>query len=95
MNNNRRRELKDVTILIDKAHSLLMEAQEELDRIAGEEEESYDNLPEGLQDSERGQQIEENYENLFEWSNDLENNRDELSDIIDKLQELGEFDIYQ
>lgn len=48
MNNKRRKELKEIIELIDQAR-LRLEA------VADEEEEAYYNLPDSLQESERGE----------------------------------------
>ena len=53
---------------MEKAVDLLGEAQEIIDTCAEEERESFDNLPEGVQESERGQQMEENADNLEDVS---------------------------
>jgi hypothetical protein len=52
MNNERRKQ-------IEEAQSLLDNAREILDIAANEEQDSFDNLPEGLQVSERGERMEE------------------------------------
>jgi DNA repair ATPase RecN len=52
MNNERRKQ-------IEEAQSLLDNAREILDLAANEEQDSFDNLPEGLQASERGERMEE------------------------------------
>lgn len=45
------------------------------------EQESFDNLPEGLQQSERGEQMEENVSNL-------ESSMNSLDEVISCLEEL-------
>jgi DNA repair ATPase RecN len=52
MNNERRKQ-------IEEAQNLLDNAREILDLAANEEQDSFDNLPEGLQASERGERMEE------------------------------------
>lgn len=48
-----------------------------LEEMAEEEQEKYDNMPEGLQDSERGQAIQEAADNLQQAADDLQNWIDE------------------
>ena len=74
MNKQRRNRLQKV---IDK----LEELSEELHDICSEEEDAYDNMPEGLQEAERGQLM---YENIDEMS-DMEC---EMDDWVNRLQEI-------
>ena len=53
MNDARRRRLEDAQELIDRAQRILEDVMEE-------EREAYENLPEGLQRSERGMQMFDN-----------------------------------
>ena len=76
MNKQRRKEL-------DRIHTLLLEASEALEMVAEEEQEAFDNLPEGLQQSDRGQEMEETAANLQELA-------DTLSDIVGELWEVVE-----
>ena len=76
MNKERRNRLGDV---IDK----LEELQAEVASIAEEEREAYDNMPEGLQESEKGQQISENADDLDSIDSDFES-------LLDTLRELSE-----
>ena len=76
MNKQRRKEL-------DRIHTLLLEASEALEMVASDEQDAFDNLPEGLQQSERGKEIEETASNLAEWA-------ETLSDIVGELWEVIE-----
>ena len=58
MNNERR---KVINKMIDK----LDEVRRELDSCMDLEQEEYDNMPEGLQESERGDRMQENVDNLY------------------------------
>lgn len=61
-----------------------LEAQKtEIESIQEEEQEAYDNMPESLQDSERGQA-------MYECVSDLESERDSLEDVAQNLQEILE-----
>lgn len=63
-----------------KASDLILEAKEAVEGIAGEEQESFDKLSEGLQQSERGQRMEEVANSLEGAASRLE----ELADTIDE-----------
>lgn len=52
----------------------------EVDAMQEEESNKYDNLPEGLQDSEKGEAIYESVENLESAANSLEEAIDYLED---------------
>lgn len=57
MNNARRKLLKQAIELLDKADELILE-------VLDDERDSYDNLPEMLQSSERGEKISSNIDKL-------------------------------
>ena len=74
MNKARRKWLADVQAAIERA-------KEELEQIRDEEQEAYDNLPEGIQDSERGETMYENIDNLDTMAGDLEDILESFYDI--------------
>lgn len=74
MNKQRRKEL-------DKVQDLIIDAQNALEELKDEEQECYDNLPEGIQDSERGDAMQEAIEYL-------EAAYDNLQDAIDNISEV-------
>lgn len=76
MNKERRKMLQDI---IDK----LDEQRLEIESVQEEEQEAYDNLPESIQYSERGETMSENIDELESAVSDLE-------DIISTLQEIVE-----
>lgn len=59
MNKERRRELQ-------RAYDMLDNAKQIIEDIADAEQDAFDNLPEGLQASDRGARLEENSYNLDE-----------------------------
>ena len=69
MNRNRRKRLA-------KALNLIREASVLLEEIRDEEQECFDNLPEGLQSSEKGEVMEENVEMLEDIISSLEDLED-------------------
>ena len=74
MNNERRKALR---IVITK----LEEARARLDDVAADEHEAFDNMPEGLQMSERGETMEEGLDVLDEAL-------DGIDEIICNIEEL-------
>lgn len=76
MNAQRRKEIAKAIALIEEAIAIL-------DYAAEEEREAYDNLPESLQSSERGERIEE-------CADAIENVSCELTDQIDYLNQTIE-----
>ena len=74
MNNNRRKTLKDIQKKLDEALSLLTLTQDE-------EQGALDNLPESLQDSDKGSDMQDNIDKMSEIV-------DALSEVIDQIGEL-------
>lgn len=73
MNAERR---KRITNIIDK----LGEIHEELETVSIDEQDAYDNMPENLQGSIRG-------ERSYEVAGELDNCADDIQDIINRLQD--------
>ena len=73
MNDQDRKEL-------DRATALLEEAKGIIECIAEQEQEKFDNLTEGLQQSERGQRFEE-------VSSNLNNQASSIDDIISEIED--------
>ena len=74
MNAARRKELS-------KAIDLIEQAKEIISAVAEEEREAYDNLPEGLQESEMGEKMNEIVDDL-EYV--------DLDEVVDTIQEIIE-----
>ena len=68
---------------LEKAIATLEDQKLELETICEEEQEAFDNMPESLQESEKGQAMYENIDTLESAFSDLE-------DIISNLQEILE-----
>lgn len=58
MNKARRKQINDISNRVAEAILLLTDAQSDLEGVRDEEQESFDNLPEGLQQSEQGSNAE-------------------------------------
>lgn len=76
MNKKRKSEIEDII-------GNLQNEFERLSAVAEEERDAYENLPEGLQCSERGELMSENADNLEECSNNLSDAITLLIDILD------------
>lgn len=74
MNKLRRRQLRAALDLLDEARSILEAVQEE-------EQKSFDNMPESLQYTERGEAMEETISNLEDALSSLE----EINDTFDEV----------
>lgn len=73
MNNRRRADLRNAADFIRQAKQLV-------DMVKNQEEFSYDNLPEGIADSERGEKMECAIDLLDEASDDLDSALDKIND---------------
>lgn len=67
---------------LDEAHSKLIEAYHIIEEVKDEEEQAFDNMPENLQGSERGEQMEEYIATLEEIYDGIDCYMSELDDII-------------
>ena len=74
MNAKRRNAIESViNELIEKFEEIKAEAIDQLSEIRDEEQEAYDNLPEALQESERGENMQTCIDALEYFMSDLEN----------------------
>lgn len=76
MNKARRNELERII-------NALEDLRDKLFNVASDEREAFDNMPESLQQSERGEQIEMNADDLCCAYDDLDNTINALTDILD------------
>ena len=77
MNKQRRKRLEDVV-------SRLEECMSDLEFIKEEEQEAYDNLPESIQYSERGELMQEIADDIDYAISDLDQVIDSVNEIINK-----------
>lgn len=80
MNRIRRKSLRTILGQMDELSTVLETVKEALQDVLNEEQGAYDNLPEGLQESDRGQQMQEYI--------------DALEGVADSLGELDIEDLY-
>lgn len=76
MNKTRRNELERII-------NALEDLRDDIQNVADDEREAFDNMPESLQQSERGEQIEMNADDLCCVYDDLDNTINALTDILD------------
>lgn len=77
MNKARRKELESIVSIIESA-------TESLEYTISDEEDAYDRLPESLQESQRGDEMEENISDLNDALSSLEEAVEIINDVISK-----------
>ena len=77
MNKARRKKLEEI---IDQLEYL----REDLDSVACEERDAYDNLPESLQESDRGCAMEEAAGELYDICSEMEELKDRIQSVYDE-----------
>lgn len=82
MNDTRRRRLREIKTQIDFANNQLKDASKKLDSILNDEQNAFDNIPEGLQSSYRGMCSEDAIDSMEEASEKLDEVIELLSDIV-------------
>ena len=75
MNKTRRKAL-------EKVQDKLLEAQADLQWIREEEEDAFDNLPESIQDSEKGESMQEAISTMEEIDSSIQDAIDSLSELV-------------
>ena len=82
MNNARRRRISELKTQIDFANSTLKEVSKRLSSILSEEQDAFDNMPEGLQSSYRGMCSEDSIDSMEEASDKLDEVIELFNDIV-------------
>lgn len=77
MNKARRQELYDVI-------NLLEEASGRLEEIQNDEQDAFDNLPESLQYSTRGDSMQEAIDTMETWNNEIASTIQKITDYAKK-----------
>lgn len=86
MNAKRRKALAAVITQLETLDSLRQEILERLEEVKGEEEDALGNMPESLQESERGQQMQEYIDSMENAITELE--YIDLEGMLDLLREI-------
>jgi ABC-type transporter Mla subunit MlaD len=87
MNNERRKALGAVVASVQEALSKLDGLSGDLETARDEEQESFDNLPEGLQQAERGQSMEAAVSAMDQALGALEEAVGNLDEVVSSLEE--------
>lgn len=82
MNDTRRRRINELKTQIDFANNTLKEVSKKLSSLLSEEQDAFDNMPEGLQSSYRGMCSEDAIDNMEEASEKLDEVIELLSDVV-------------
>lgn len=87
MNNERRKALKKAIDDLNEAKTKIESAMEIIDNCRDEEQEAYDNLPEGIQDGEKGDAMLENISSLEDAYSYIEDVPGNIEDTIYSISE--------
>ena len=82
MNNTRRKRINELKTQINFVNSTLKEISKKLSSILSEEQDAFDNMPEGLQSSYRGMCYEDAIDSMEEASEKLDEAIELLNDIV-------------
>lgn len=86
MNRLRRKELAAIIEKLEELDALREEIRERIAAVQEEEQEALDNMPESLQDSEKGQQMQEYIDAMENVTGELD--LIDIEDLADQLQEV-------
>lgn len=87
MNKARRKDIDEIYSAIDEAHKAMSAHTENLDGLADEEREAFDNLSEGLQQSDQGQMTEAAADALDNAKTYMEQIMSDIDDLLNFLDE--------
>lgn len=90
MNRNDRKQIRNIYEVLSVSLEDIKNQQSTLEEMRDEEESKFDNMPEGLQESERGEAIQEAIDKLGEVVDMLESVASDLEDACNELYDLGE-----
>lgn len=88
MNKQRRKALAEIVSQLEEAKRIITSSRCELEDLQDEEYEAYENLPNSLHDSERGEIMSNNADILEEAASDLDGLDDQIEDILTNLENI-------
>ena len=88
MNNKTRKKLSEISDKYTSIATMIEDLKTELEYIQEEEQDKYDNLPEQLQDTEKGNALYESAESIEELVNRIDDLATELYDIANDIESL-------
>ena len=88
MNKVRRKALANIVTMLEQMDELREEIREQLAEIRDEEQEALENMPESLQESEKGEQMQEYIDVMENVTGELD--LLDIEDLVDQLREICE-----
>lgn len=70
---------------VEQSYSIVQDAYDDLQSVRNDEEEAFNNLPDGLQDSERGEMMQDVIDTLDTVLEDVEEAMNSLEDVVRNL----------
>lgn len=86
MNNQRRKYIREAIELMNEAVAALENAKSILETASEEEREAYENLPESIQEGERGSKMYENCDTIDNVVDSIDTQVIEITDCVDSLE---------
>lgn len=90
MNKETRARITNIVNVLDQVKGLVEQAHGELENLQSEEQDKYDNLTDGIQNSEVGEKIDAAANNLQEAVDAADEANQALETCIEKLNEATE-----
>lgn len=90
MNKDRRKAIGAIAVQLDKLRSMIEDLKSDAESLRDEERDYFDNMPESLQQGDRGQAAEAAADALDEAVSELENIDSSIDTIIDNLNTASE-----
>lgn len=90
MNNPRREQIANIIKQAADAKQVLENLMAEIEQVRDEEQEYYDNMPEGLQGGEKGERASAAIDSLENAACDVESMNDSLDEVISNLEAAKE-----
>ena len=90
MNSNRRKEIDRIMERIDSLIADLSDIKDSIGAVRDEEQEALDNLPESMQEGERGERAQAAIDALEEALNGMDEAECDINDIKDNLETAKE-----
>lgn len=90
MNRERRNELNKAVGLINSARASIEEAKDIIDNCQSEEQDAFDNLPESMQEGDRGDAMQDNIDTMDEALSELDDVVSTLEEQSNNLQDMIE-----
>lgn len=91
MNKGQRKRLTEERARLVTAHDTIESAKDAIEELCNEENDKFDNLPEGLQESGLGETLQEIASMLENIASDLDDASSQLPDILDSIDEVLEY----